>query len=352
MDLLQHSKDQDIAISSEEPPPHPPEEEFNNLVDETEEFHIPVDETKDTEEKNEDKNEDKATKINPQFLAFQKVFEEQINSESKLELAINFMEECLTHGSTPQFRNFWEARRYCLPLFKETIAPAVRSKLWSKYSDLSKEAKRLKEIFDEQSAFAVEQIDIAIKALLVELEHADEQIKKANLSETFNIPPSLSHSKQLYYELQVQLNILKTQAARINALRKELLKTEMRIRQKNKFFQMLSSAGDKVFPKRKELIKQISGQFIEDIGRFIQTHFGKDAAIESLYIVREEIKALQSLARVLTLNTLAFSQTRAQLSECWDKIKLEEKERKKERAHQRVAFKQNGERESRKKYLP
>jgi chromosome segregation ATPase len=41
------------------------------------------------------------------------------------------------------------------------------------------------------------------------------------------------------------------------------------------------------------------------------------------------------------LNTQAFTQTRTRLSECWDTIKRLEKERKKERAVQREAFKQN-----------
>ena len=44
---------------------------------------------------------------------------------------------------------------------------------------------------------------------------------------------------------------------------------------------------------------------------------------------------------MLTLNTQAFTQTRLKLSECWDKIKVVDKERKKERAHQKALHKQN-----------
>ena len=143
--------------------------------------------------------------------------------------------------------------------------------------------------------------------------------------------------------MQKQLNVLNVQASRINALRKELLKTEMRVRQKNKFFQHLSAAGDRVFPKRKELIKEISDLFVGDVDQFIKVHFGEKPSQESLYVLREEIKALQGIAKILTLNTHSFTQTRTRLSECWDLLKVEEKERKKERAHQRVVFKQNAE---------
>lgn len=276
-----------------------------------------------------------------QFEAFKKAFEEQTDPEVKLQLAIHFMETSLAQGGTPHFRSFWEARRLCLPLFKENISPAIRSQLWTKYSELSKEARRLKEILDEQSAFAVEQIEIAIQALETDISHFDEQVEKSTFSESIVFPQALQEHFKTYQNLQKQLNVLNTQASRINALRKELLKTEMRVRHKNKFFQRLSTAGDKVFPKRKELIKQISQQFANDVEKFIKLHFEGQGSRESFYVLREEIKSFQGLAKVLTLNTHSFTQTRTHLSECWDRIKVEEKERKKERAQHRVVSKQN-----------
>lgn len=278
-----------------------------------------------------------------QFESFKQMFEEQTEPEAKLQLAVDFMEASLAQGGTPHFRSFWEARRFCLSLFKENISPILRSQLWTKYSELSKEARRLKEILDEQSAFAVEQIEIAISALEQDISQFNEQAEKPAFSESLVFPTVLNSQFEIYQKLQSHLNILNTQASRINALRKELLKTEMRVRHKNKFFQRLSSAGDAVFPTRKELIKQISQQFAQDVEQFINNHFGENPSNESLYILREEIKALQGLAKVLTLNTHSFTQTRTRLSECWDQIKVEEKERKKERAQQRVLFKQNAE---------
>jgi len=279
-----------------------------------------------------------------QLELFIKEFQEQADVEKKLHHAIAFMESTLAQGGTPHFRHFWEARRLCLPLFRENISPLVRSQLWNQYSDLSKEARRLKDVLDEQSAFAVEQIEIAIKAIEQDLEQQPESIAKTYYLDEGVFPQVLKDRLEIYQNLQGQLSHLNVQASRINALRKELLKTEMRVRHKNKFFQRLSAAGDQVFPKRKELISQVSRQFVEDVESFILSYFSADSKVDTmLFELREEIKALQSLAKTLTLNTNAFTQTRMQLSESWDKLKSKEKERKKERAELRVVFKHNAE---------
>jgi len=263
------------------------------------------------------------------------------DQESKLQFVIDFMEASLAQGGTPHFKSFWEARNICLQIFKENIAPAVRMILWAKYNDLSKEARRLKEILDEQSAFAVEQIEMAVKALEDDIVGFEENLEKMPKVDFQVASMALEKNLPLYERLQRELNLLNTQASRINAMRKELIRTEMRVRQKNKFFQRLSAAGDKVFPKRKELIKEVSQNFIGDVDSFINSYFVSENFDNSLFSLREEIKTLQNMAKVLTLNTHSFTHTRMRLSECWDRIKNEDKERKKERAHQKTAFKQN-----------
>ncbi len=278
---------------------------------------------------------------NQHFQEFLQKLEKQPDNESKLQFAIDFMEGSLAQSGTPHFKSFWETRTICLQLFKENIAPAVRANLWTKYNELSKEARRLKEILDEQSAFAVEQIEIAVKALEDDIAAFEAQLERISLHD-FELPSQALASRLPHYQgLQRQLNLLNTHASRINALRKELIRTEMRVRQKNKFFQRLSAAGDKVFPQRKELIKDVSDSFIADVDAFIKRYFVDSDYQNSLFSLREEIKALQNMAKVLTLNTHSFTHTRMRLSECWDKIKSEEKERKKERAQLKVVSKQN-----------
>lgn len=274
------------------------------------------------------------------FDKFSKELESIPDFESKLAKTLDFMEAAISQSGSPQFKNFWDARLVALKLFKENVNPAVRTLLWNRYSDLSKEARRLKEILDEQSAFAAEQIEIAIKALedeIVALASGHSPITPLEQVRT------LRDKISAYEIVQGELTMLNAQAARVNALRKELIKTDMRIRVKNKFFQRLSAAGDMIFPRRKELIKEISNQFIQDIEYFVTEDFESHKSQESVFVLREEIKSLQNLAKQLTLNTHSFTHTRQKLSECWDALRGIEKERKKERAQMKAVFKDNAE---------
>jgi hypothetical protein len=319
-----------------------------NLEEQGNQFTTPDAEPKEPSEMvNEEEHTDsehESSKHSPhrqQYEQFLQDLDKLPDYESKLQLAIDFMEASLAQGGTPHFKNFWEARNLCLQIFKENIAPAVRMILWTKYNDLSKEARRLKDILDEQSAFAVEQIEMAVKALETDIANFGEHIEKMPKLDFQLNSLALEKTLPFYEKLQKELNLLNTQASRINSMRKELIRTEMRVRQKNKFFQRLSEAGDKVFPKRKELIKEISQHFIQDVDSFIAHHFGKEDFDDSLFLLREEIKTLQNIAKTLTLNTHSFTHTRMRLSECWDRIKNEDKERKKERALQKSTFKKN-----------
>jgi DNA repair exonuclease SbcCD ATPase subunit len=288
----------------------------------------------DSEEESSDK------KTNPYLNTFLQELEKQANVEAKIKYALEFMEGSLAQSGTPHFKSFWEVRNVCLQLFKENIPPALRAQFWIQYSDLSKEARRLKELLDEQSSFAVEQIEIAISALENEIKSFEENVSRLNSVDLTGLPKSLQSKKAYYVDIQNKLNLLNVQASRINALRKELIKTEMRVRHKNKFFQRLSQAGDAIFPIRKDLIKDLSKEFSQDVENFIQRNF-RETAQDALFTLREDIKGLQGIAKILTLNTQSFTQTRLQLSECWDKLKTLDKERKKERAQQKVVFKEN-----------
>lgn len=275
----------------------------------------------------------------PHLEAFLQEMEKLSQTEAKVRHSLTFMENSLSQSGTPHFKSFWDVRNICLQLFKENLPPALRSQFWAKYSELSKEARRLKDMLDEQSSFASEQIEIAITALENDIAQFEEQVSKLDNPDLSGLPKILSKKRGFYENLQKRLNLLNLQASRINAMRKELIKTEMRVRQKNKFFQRLSLAGDKIFPLRKDLIKEVSVAFSEDVDSFIEGF--TENFQEAFFVLRDEIKNLQGIAKVLTLNTQAFTHTRMRLSECWDKIKTAEKERKKERAQLKAVFKQN-----------
>lgn len=280
------------------------------------------------------------TDVNPEFKVLLTKFEEEKDPEAKLNLLIDFMEASLAQAGSPRFKNFWEARKLSLELFKEVVNPQVRTQLWSRYSELSKEARRLKDLLDQESAFNVEQIEMAITALEEECQNT-ETLKDTQSTFQLPSPSSTLESEIEYYEpRQRELNLLNTFASRINGLRKELIRTEMRIRQKNKFFQRLSQAGDLVFPRRKLLIEEVSQKFREDVNHFVETFFANGIR-ESHFFLRDEIKGLQGAAKELTLSAQVFKDTRLHLSECWDKLKVEEKELKKHRQEQKEVFKVN-----------
>lgn len=300
------------------------------------------DERKERHHEDESSETDKGSQADPYSYIHDllKELESMKEPETKLQHVIDFMAQAIAQTGSPHFKSFWQARGVSLQLFKENLSPVMRSMLWTRYTELAKEARRLKDLLDEQSAFAVEQIEIAVQALETEVQQIGQDISPDLEIENALYSKFLAKSSEFYAKVQTELNILNKLATRINSLRKELIKTEMRVRKKNKFFQRLSLLGDKVFPRRKELINDLSNRFIDDVDGFINRYF-KDGLQESLFFLREEIKALQSAAKHLTLNTQAFTQTRMRLSECWDKIKTAEKEFKKERAQQKTVFKEN-----------
>ncbi len=262
--------------------------------------------------------------------------------EDRIKMCLEFMRNALAQSGSPRFRDFWDVRQHCLGFFKGGMTPTSRAQLWASYLELSVEARRLKEILDEQSAFAVEQIELAVIALEADL------LEYAKLIEDVQLLPFAEHSsliqkrKEIYEELQRELNLLNALAARVNGLRKEVIKTDMRIRTRAKFFNRLSLAGDRIFPRRKELIKRISEEFVLDVAKFVKEQFQEDAQnLQPVYVLREEIKALQGIAKILTLNTHAFNTTRQELSICWDKLKEWDKKKKEEIAQKKQAFKHN-----------
>ena len=270
-------------------------------------------------------------KSSPVFQEFSEKFTSLPTPEEKVAHGLLFMRGSISQEGSPRFREFWEARRLILPCFKENLNPAIRSKLWGEYVELTVEARRLKEILEEQSAFAMEQIDLAIGSIEGDLTNFAALLAQAAELSFREVSETIAKKRDIYDKIQRELNLLNTLASRLNSLRKEVIKTDMRIRFKTKFFKRLSQLGDQIFPKRKELIEMVSGEFEKDVDHFIELYFqGEQTAHAPYYVLREEIKALQGMAKVFTLSSGAFNRTRLKLSSCWDKIKVVEKEHKKE----------------------
>jgi hypothetical protein len=251
--------------------------------------------------------------------------------EEKIKLMIEAMEVRIDEDSSPKFREFWALRNLCLPVFKAMPASLLRTELWQQYVDLSVKARRLKASLEEKSSFAYEQIDLAIVSLEQDLAKYEEKILQMPDLDSYVTLEPLSQKKDQYGSLFKEMQLLNVFATKINALRKEAIHTEMRVRNKHKLFDRLSTCGNQVFPKRKEHIKKVSRQFTQDILAFSEIYFlvEKKPGIP-LYVLQEEIKILQDLAKKLTLNSQAFLEVRKILSGHWDDLKRREKEKKQE----------------------
>ena len=261
--------------------------------------------------------------------------------DEKLEHVVAFMQTALEGGGGHQFREFWEARRLCLDLFQLPINPTVRVHLWTRYNELCHEAKRVKELFEEQSTFVTEQIEKAIEAIATDFSELESKLSFMPQIEAFMGCKTIAPNLDRYQILQHELDYLNSFATRITSLRKEVVKTDMKHKHKTRLLSRLWALGDAVFPRRKQVIAEVSTLFMEDVNAFIQSTFVSELKMHELFSAREEIQHLQGVAKLLTLSTDAFNTTRLRLSECWDSIKTVLTERKKERAEQKESFKKH-----------
>lgn len=283
----------------------------------------------------EGEGEKHASTLPPEFLA---KIEPLGTPEEKLDCTLALMQEILEGGGTHQFRQFWEARRLCLELFQPPIHPTSRVRLWMRYSELCREARRLKELFEEQSSFVTEQVEMAIDAVEDEFSSLEVKLTAMPEIEALRACKSIAGHIDQYQALQHELNYLNSFASRITSLRKEVLKTDIRYKQKARLLQRLRVLGDWVYPRRKQAIHDVSELFLADVASFIQKTFVGELKTHELVAAREEIKTLQTIGKLLTLSTDAFTRTRLQLSESWDSIKTVLKEKKKAQSEQRQAF--------------
>jgi hypothetical protein len=256
------------------------------------------------------------------------------SDEEKMKTLIAFLKESLSQGGRPRFKDFWDARRLALTTMQkegQEVAPALVAEL----TEVSQEARRMKNALDEQSAAAVSAMEQTIQALEVDVHHLPEVIRATAEIEMW--PASLKAREAFYREAQREAGVLNQLAQRLTNLRKEVLSTDMRIRTKNQLLARVSGAGDKIYPRRKELIGQLSQAFSEDVAQFVAAHFSGEQILGMLNQHREEIKALQQIAKQLVLNAASFNKTRAQLGEAWDKVKKADQERKRVRQERESA---------------
>jgi len=235
----------------------------------------------------------------------------QLEGDEQLRSCIDQMRSSLAQEGRADLRNFWEVRSRCFELFKEPINPTARAHYWKEFCELSSEAKGLALMAKREVAFTSEQFELAVSALEAELESPD-----------FSIDEELPAA---FRKAQAELDWLSSRCARLRALRTDLAR--IAVRGKRQLFQRLSQMGERLFPRRKELVSQVSAQFEAKVDRFVKEFDTRTP----LHELREQIKSLQALAKRLTLESGLFSKARLMLSECWDQVREEGRRRKEHR---------------------
>ncbi len=257
------------------------------------------------------------------------------SNEERLRHLLDVMRGAIEQNTSPQFKAFWAARERCIPLFKEGIHPAVRSLLWQQYRDLSQEARMLSDLLGEQAAFAGEQIKLALDAIEAEMAGPIEGVDLPLFESR-----TLRAERKTFEPLYAELFLLNRWTERLVAFRKELVGTEMRMRDKNALFKRLALLGDRAFPRRKELLEEVSTRFLALVDRFVQGAFPEEGLTAPYYVIKNEIKALQAFAKTVTLTASAFKEARVRLSGCWDQIRVVEKGKQEEERERRAAAKE------------
>ncbi len=302
-----------------------------------------IDQKKDKEKTSNESKTDSSLALSETLKEFLQTIDKNPQADEKLKKLLEFMKHALSQKGSPRFRDFWEAKKICLPLFKEKMSHAVREKLWAQYIELSTEAKNLKSILDEQSSFSVQQIELALKAIASDLEN-HRTLSAGNKSSLISTDaPALASNMDFYETTQKQIAFYITLSARTKELRKEILQTEMRIKDKNKLLTQLSKLADSFLPKKKGLIKEISDEFVADVTRFASKYFDLDqkqllAVKIPLFKLRDEIKQMQLFAKSLSLNSGSFSKSRLTLSNCWEILREEGKVLKEKHAQRQKDF--------------
>lgn len=293
---------------------------------------------KETNQKERKEVSEKKGTTSPYFEAFTTACREAGSPVEKLRLILSFMEESLARKEGPRFGDFWEARKLCLPLFRKGVEGEERADLWTSYTYLTLEAKSRRDAVDQEGQFALEQIELALEAI----EHDVASRKKATVQvHAIELPGFLRNSKEEYQARFADLVVLEALSTRITSLRQELIDTQLRMRQKNALFQRLSAAGDEVFPPRKALLKEVTDVFLQDVETFSKVKFPDNSPRGPLHVLRDEIKSFQSLAKCLHLTPKGFHKSRQVLSQCWDAVREQSDERRKEWAQKREVFKEN-----------
>ena len=196
--------------------------------------------------------------------------------EDKIKFVLSKMKESLSQEQRADMATFWKWKHCCVALFKESkLAHYVRKHLWDSFIELSDRARDLSNIAVEEEEFIWQQIALAVDAL-----KKDEADRGAllNSQKSPDFPTLQFFSEDVYANckrIDEELRVLNLLATKIFTLRKEIMQSKMRYKKKNVALKELNSLGDRVFPRKKALIEEVSTEFERGVEQFLGGIFFK-----------------------------------------------------------------------------
>jgi hypothetical protein len=211
---------------------------------------------------------------------FFREYEEQWMSEKDLEshftkledkpkaikLGLEAMEEQLAQKSA-SMETFWKLKREVFPLFKASFAQIQKQGLWGRYQELIEEAKKLANFRKADAAFDLEQIRISINHMEDKWQ-AIASVRKNRFAK--GLSPYLAGKDGYlndYKTLYMEMEVVGPLTHEVAALNKELAATSAAFGAKKALFATLSSFGDAVFGRRKELTRKAQELLEEDLAK-------------------------------------------------------------------------------------
>lgn len=279
------------------------------------------------------------------YATFSKEIEQTSSAVDKLKKTFDYMRGCLSAGIGSHRADFWQAKQLSLALFKTAMEPAFRYPLWRQFTEILDSAELANEMISESSAFYLEQFTLALEDL--EKKAESEPVEPSfSITETLGFDGTQSALetfvaglREELFALQGRLEHFRKYAMRYRCLREEIIDCQMNPRDKRALFQRLKIVRGKIFPARDALTERIDALFNEEVTQFVSGALISGEPTKPIYVLKQELKALQNIARALALSSEGFKAARLRLTEFWDLLSAVEDMRKSKLREQRAQSK-------------
>jgi len=279
------------------------------------------------------------------YATFSKEIEQTSSAVDKLKKTFEYMRSCLSDGIELRRSDFWQAKQLCLALFKTAMEPAFRYPLWRQFTEILDSAELASEMISESSAFYLEQFTLALEDLEKKAE-SEQTDALFSITETLGfdgtqsaIETFVAGLREELFTLQGRLEHFRKYAMRYRCLREEIIDCQMSPRDKRALLDRLKIVRAKIFPAQSALTEHIDRLFNEEVTQFVSGALIAGEPTKPIYVLKQELKALQKIAGALTLSSEGFKAARLRLTELWDLLSTIEDMRKIKLREQRAQSK-------------